>query len=231
MRQPVYLLAGGRPKNQKDSSFLVKAVLNGFGILSPSIAYSGTANGDDTGFFKRIAAEFIRAGAGSVTHAIIDSPKADLARASEILRLADIVFISGGDVDYGMQVLHEKNMVSFLRELHRQGKPFFGISAGSIMLAERWIRWPDSEDASSAELFPCLGFAPVVCDCHDEDAGWEELREALGLEKVFEGGYGLVSGSGIRVSPDGSVEAIGMPVHRFIRQGDTVTRTDDIIPA
>ncbi len=231
MEKFVYLLAGGQPKNQKDSAFLVKAVLNGFGIASPSIAYTGTANGDDSGFFKRMAAEFRRAGAGNVIHAVIDSPKADLSKATEILHQADIVFVSGGDVDYGMQVLYEKNMVDTFNELYRKGKPFFGISAGSIMLAEKWIRWPDLEDSSSAELFPCLGFAPVICDCHDEDAGWEELREALGLEKNFESGYGLVSGSGIQVSPDGSVEAIGMPVHHFLKQGDAVTRTDDIVPA
>jgi peptidase E len=230
MKSPVYLLAGGRPKNQNDSSFLVRTVLEGFGIPSTSIAYTGTANGDDTGFFKRIAAEFRRAGAGSVTHAVIDIPNADLAKASDILASADIVFVSGGDVDYGMQVLHAKNMANFLSELYRQGKPFFGISAGSIMLAERWVRWSDPEDGSTAELFSCLGFAPVICDCHDEDAGWEELREALQLEKVLEGGYGLVSGSGIRVAPDGSVEAIGMPVHRFLRRGTAVVRAEDIRP-
>ena len=83
--------------------------------------------------------------------------EADLKKASNILESADIIFVSGGDVEAGMDVLQEKNMMSFFNELYRQGKPFFGISAGAIMLADRWIRWPDPDDDDSAELFPCLG--------------------------------------------------------------------------
>ena len=86
---------------------------------------------------------------------------ADLKRAQKILESADIIFISGGDVAAGMEVLKEKNMVGFLTGLYRQGKPFWGISAGAIMLADRWVRWTDPDDDASAELFPCLGFAGI----------------------------------------------------------------------
>ncbi len=67
------------------------------------------------------------------------------------------------------------DLTSYLRELAEQGKPFIGLSAGSIMLARSWVRWPDSDEEGSAEVFPCLGVAPVYCDTHDEEAGWEEL--------------------------------------------------------
>ena len=44
------------------------------------------------------------------------------------------------------------------------------------MLARRWVRWTDPHNDDSAELFPCLGFAPVFCDTHGEGDGWGELR-------------------------------------------------------
>lgn len=228
--RPVYLIAGGRPRNHNSNDSILRAVLSESGKKAPSIAYSGTANGDDTGFFHRIESEFKKAGAGAVAHAVIDSRKADLEKARSILDSADIIFISGGDVERGMDVLLEKDMVGFLATLYRQGKPFFGISAGAIMLADKWVRWPDPDDSEFAELFPCLGFAPVICDCHDEEGGWEELQAALALEKEKQVGYGLASGSGIKVDSEGRVEAFGAAVHRYIRQGNGVARTSDIIP-
>ncbi|MBN2239383.1 MAG: Type 1 glutamine amidotransferase-like domain-containing protein [Dehalococcoidales bacterium] len=230
MRKPVYLLAGGRPRNPGETNSVLMTVMEESGITSPIIAYSGTANGDDTGFFRRMKDELVKAGAGNVIHAVIDSPGADLDKAAGILHGADMVFISGGDVDRGMVALQRTGMISLLRELFDSGKTFFGISAGAIMLAKKWVRWPDPYDTSSAELFPCLDFAPVIVDCHDEDSGWEELQAALSLETELETGYGLASGSGIRVSADGSVKALGSAVHRLVSDGGKVSRSIDLLP-
>ena len=150
--------------------------------------------------------------------------------ARKILEQADIVFVSGGDVDLGMNVLKEKGMMDFLSGQHEGGKLFFGLSAGSIMLAHEWVRWPDPDDASSAELFPCLDFAPVICDCHDEEGDWEELKAALVLEKDGTEGYGLGAGSGIRVFPDGQIEALASPVYHFRKNGGKIARLDDLKP-
>jgi peptidase E len=160
-KRPVYLLAGGRPRVRKVPDPLIQAALRESGRVSPTIAYIGTANNDDEGFFNFIAESFREAGAYRVNHALISSEKANLKRAQDILKSADIIFMSGGDVDRGMRVLREKNMTDFLSELYEQGKSFFGSSAGSIMLAKEWVRWRDPEDNSTAELFPCLGFAPI----------------------------------------------------------------------
>ncbi len=92
-----------------------------------------------------------------------------------------MVFISGGDVEAGMEVLEERQILPFLRELFERGKPFFGSSAGSIMLGRQWVRWEDPDDDATANLFPCMGFAPIVCDTHGEAEGWEELRALLRL--------------------------------------------------
>jgi peptidase E len=222
--KPVYLFAGGRSSDRQKQAVLLQRMFREFGIAKPAVAYSGTASGDDKSFFRFIAGELTGAGADKVTHAVIAPAGLDLAKAHSVLEAADIVFISGGDVEAGMAILREKNMLEFLNGLYRQGKPFFGISAGAIMLADRWVRWRDPDDDSSAELFTCLGYAPVICDTHDEQAGWEELQVALSLAADGTKGYGLSTGSGIKVFPDGKVQALGGDIYQYIRRGGKVER-------
>jgi peptidase E len=229
-KKAIYLLAGGRSRSSHTPDPLIEAVYKESGKASPTIAYIGAANSDDEGFFKRMAKVFIESGANRVSHALTSADRVDLKKARDIIKSADIVFISGGDVDRGMRVLREKNLLGFLVGLFQQGKPFFGSSAGAIMLAKEWVRWPDPDDNSSAEIFPCLGFAPVICDCHDEECGWQELRTVLRLEEDNARGYGIVAGAAIKVFPDGRVEAIGSAIHQYIQQGKRVNRTLDILP-
>jgi cyanophycinase-like exopeptidase len=229
-KKPVFLLAGGRHSRRKGADPLLQAVFRESGKESPSVAYVGTASGDDKSFFGFVTSAFKEAGAGDVKHAVISPENADLDKARKILDSADIIFFSGGDVEAGMEVLKEKGFIDFLSGIYNRGIPFFGLSAGSIMLADEWVRWPDPDDEASAELFPCLGFAPVICDTHDEDGGWEELQAALALGKPGTHGYGIATGTGIKVYPDGTVEALGGPVFQYIRQSGKVKRIDDIRP-
>ena len=121
-------------------------------------------------------------------------------------------------------------MTGFLYELCERGKPFFGISAGTIMLAEKWVRWPDSAVGSTAELFPCLGIAPIICDTHDERDGWQELKTVLRLGEDNTQGYGITTGAAIKVFPDGGIEALGGAIHQFVRRGKRVFRGSGILP-
>ncbi len=228
--KPVFLLAGGRHSRGQKPDSLLQAVFQTYGIKAPTVAYSGTASGDDRGFFRFIAQEITGAGADKVVHALIAPANADLKKAKSVLESADIVFISGGDVEAGIEILQEKKMIDFLTGLYRQGKPFFGISAGAIMLADKWVRWRDSNDDNSAELFACLGFAPIICDTHDEQGGWEELQAALMLEREGVKGYGLASGSAIKVTPDGGVETLGGTVYQYVHRGNKVVRIEDVLP-
>lgn len=229
-RKPVFLLAGGRRSGGQNPDPVIQTVIKEIGNTSLSIAYVGTANEDDKRFFQFMQSAFLAAGAGKVEHALIYSRKADLEKARRILSAAHAVFISGGDVEAGMKSLEAQNMVGFLSSLNEQGKFFFGLSAGSIMLARKWVRWRNPDDDSSAELFPCLGLAPIICDTHAEDDGWEELKVALRLEKESTEGYGIASGTAIKVYPEGEVEALGGPVIHYARLHNKLVRLPDIIP-
>jgi dipeptidase E len=228
--KPVFLLAGGRRVARVSPDPLIQAVFKECSITSPIVAYIGTAHGDDRGFFSFMANFLFEAGASKVNHALISPENADLKKAQETLSSADMVYVGGGDVEEGIRMLEKKNMIGFLRDLYENGKLFFGVSAGAIMMANKWVRWRDPDDDSTAELFPCLGFAPIICDTHGEQENWEELKVALKLADEGEKGYGIVSGAMLKVYPTGEVQAIGGSVHQFMLQKGKVNRLSDIQP-
>jgi peptidase E len=227
-RKPVYLMAG---RGGRNNDSIMSAVLRDVGRPSPTVAYIGAANGDDPGFAARMAALIEGAGQGCRVVPVLTSARhADIGRAREILEAADAIFISGGDVEVGMAVLQEKGMSGLFPELQARGKLFFGVSAGSIMLAREWVRWPNPDDDASAELFPCLGVAPVLCDTHGEEEGWEELRAALRLKPEGASGFGITTGTCLKVLPDGTGQALGGPVARYSRRSKTVRHQPDLAP-
>jgi peptidase E len=228
--KPVYLLAGGRSANRRAYDFLVREAFRESGKEFPSVGYVGTANDDDMGFFSSMAGMFRENGAGEVKHALLAAENADISRAKYILKHADIIFIGGGDVATGIQKIKERGITNFLAELYQEGKPFLGLSAGSIMLAEKWVRWRNPDDDTTAEVFPCLKIAPVLCDTHDEESGWEELKVLLMIEKSGTTGYGIATGTALKVFPDGRLVALGGAVHQYVSQDGTVKRISDVMP-
>ncbi|MCL6431673.1 MAG: Type 1 glutamine amidotransferase-like domain-containing protein [Anaerolineae bacterium] len=227
---PIYLLAG-RPGGRRGGAdpLLVRALASA-GVASPSVAYIGAASDDSRSLFLMLAEHLRACGAGPVTLAPLAGRRTAVDKARVVLEAADVIFVSGGDVVAGMAVLVERQIVPYLRELYEAGKPFVGVSAGSIMLGQQWIRWEDPDDDGSASLLPCMGLAPLTCDTHGEADGWEELRALLRLSPEGTIGYGIPAGGGLLVRPDGALEALGAPVQRFARTARGVVRRADLRP-
>jgi peptidase E len=203
---PVYLLAGNPRARTSDP--ILRTVIESAGKSKPAIAYLGSASRDNRVFFSMIALMLKASGAGTVILAPTASRRFNHEKTATILTQSDMVFVSGGDVEEGMRILHERNLIPPLRELFDTGKPFFGVSAGSIMLCRQWVRWRDPNDDATAETFPCLGFCPILCDTHAEEDGWQELKTLLRLCPEGTEGWAIPSGGGIRVEPDGEVKII-----------------------
>jgi len=230
-RASIHLIAGGRGSNRrKGPDPLLAAVFQLAKVERPKIAYVGTASGDNSVFRLWIAKAFQKAGSGKVSLAPLCGKRADVGKAKQALENSDIVFVSGGDVEEGMRILEERRMIEFLRALYLEGKPFFGVSAGSIMLGRQWVRWKDPEDNGSAELFPCLGFAPLCCDTHGEGDGWEELHALQSLAPARSTSYGITSGASLLVHQDGTLSALGGEVHRFTGRGKSVRQIESLVP-
>lgn len=228
--QPVYLLAGGHGSRRSGPDPLLQHVFEETGHPQPSVAYIGAASDDDPEFFKWISTAFKQSGAGPIKLAAMASRHDDLGHAADILKTSDCIFISGGDVEAGMTLLQERAMIPLLLDLYKSGKPFFGLSAGSIMLAQSWIRWSDPDDDNTAEPFDCLGIAPVLCDMHAENEEWEELKALLRLQPQGHLGFGLSSGTALQVNPDGSLKAFGGPVIRLKRHANGVESLPNLKP-
>ena len=231
-RKPVYLLSGDAHHHRKTRDPLIREMFRETGNERPAVAYIGAANRDDPGFFQVLRRLFERTGAGSVDLAPLSMSGADIRQARAHIEAADVIFLSEGDVDLGMQTLRASGLIPLLHERFAAGVVFCGFSAGSIMLARQWVRWRDPADDSTAEPFDCVGLVPLVCDMHDEAQGWEELKTLLRLRRVEgETGYGVPTSMGLRVAPDGGVEAIGGWVHRHTFRDGRVDNIGDINPA
>jgi peptidase E len=227
-QKPIYLMAGGRRSGGSFFTSIARDIFKETGKTSPVIAYVGSASNDNKIFYKMISSIIKKGGPCQIVHAVTCGKKADINKAKDILKSADAIFISGGDVEEGMSVLQEKNMSDFLMELYKEGKLFFGISAGSIMLAGEWICWIDPDDDSTAELFPCLGLVSFICDTHAEDDDWEELKAALMLKGDRTTGYGIATDTCIKVYPDGKLQTLGGVVFVYINAQGKIQRLPDL---
>jgi peptidase E len=222
-------LIGGGPGAMPAVRAHFKAALSDIPKERPLVAYVGVASDDNVGFRRMLTTELASSGA-RFEAAEIASPRASIPEARALLQECDLVFVSGGDVDHGMNVLAERALLEDFRSLCRQGKPMFGISAGSVMLAREWVRFPDDDEAK-AEIFECIGAVPLHVDAHSEDDDWSELRTLLGLlsRRGEKGaiGYGLTVKGGLSVFVDEenvSLQAMGTDIPRFvIRSGEVIS--------
>jgi peptidase E len=230
-QQPVYLMAGGRGRTILTTFDYVRKIINTLNKNKPVIAFVGAASMKDNWLVYAIISLLIKARCRCRIKRVVIAPaKADLKKAKAILQNADAVFMSGGDVEVGMQVLREKNMIGFLQDLAASGKPFIGVSAGSIMLSEEWVRWIDPKDDSSVELMPCLGIVHLICDTHAEKDDWVELKTAVQLKKKGTIGYGITSGACLKVYADGRLEAENGAVERYAFLNGNIERQADLLP-
>ena len=218
--KPMFLIAGNPASRRASADPLLQKVFDRSGVSAPSIAYIGSASGDDRRFYAMVTSGFTNSGAGMVT--LAPTVRQFERRSFEkTCADADAVFFSGGDVDEGMNVAIEHRLAPFFRELYGAGKLFFGISAGSIMLARTWVRFRGGGD-SVGELFPCLGIADILIDVHDEDENWGELNALMKLSPDSSVGYGIRAGSAIVVDPHGTVEPMGM-IDTLVKQGGALS--------
>jgi peptidase E len=230
-QQPFYLLAGGRGHSIMTTLANVRNIIKSIGKAKPDIAFVGAASMKDSWLVYAVLSGVIKVGCNCrISRVVIYPPGADLNKARELLQKADAIFMSGGDVEVGMQIIKEKNMVGFLQGLAKQGKLFIGVSAGAIMMSREWVRWRDPNDDSTAELFSCLGLVPFTCDTHAEKDNWVELKTVLQISKAGSPGYGITSGAYMKAYPDGQVEAEIGPIARYVSVNGKIERLPDLLP-
>lgn len=210
----VTLLAGGPAWRGRGADPALAEALRMADGRAPRVAYIGAANGDDAAFRNWGEKVLHDAGAGEILNVALMRGGSESSVETALAR-ADLVFVSGGDVEAGMSAVNHRGVGPRLRELHAAGVPFVGVSAGSIMLGSFWIRWRSPSDDATATPFVCLGLAPCLCDTHAEEDDWAEIKLLLRMLGAGHTGYALPSGCGVRIAPDGHVMPVGGPVWRM----------------
>jgi peptidase E len=203
---------------------------------APRALYIGAASGDDASFGTALCALLTASGAADVAWPKLAKQRRAAAAARTALKHADFVFFGGGDVEAGMAVLRRGKLVADLHAAAQRGVVFAGMSAGAIMLGERWIRWPH-EDASDdeAETYECLNLAACAVDTHGEGDGWSETRSFAAVRarelKRRAKAYGIPSGGALIVRRSGTLQARGKPVPVFAAHPRGTATIERSLPA
>jgi cyanophycinase len=220
LRKPILLIAGHRGSRHFGTHPFLTEAIRITGKKNPLAVYIGAASRDDRSFGTALSRLVTAAGADKIVWPKLTGRKRESALAREALRSADLVFVGGGDVEAGLEALREAGLSGDLRAAAERGAVFVGISAGAIMLGERWIRWPSAEAGDTeAETYECLSVAPCSLDTHGEDDDWRETR-AFAAVRARETGakaraYAVPSGGALLVHADGKLEARTEPVIVF----------------
>ena len=217
---PALLLSGGIPNRP---SVMVRLMSQAFqGMHKPVAAYIGTASNDNVAFFHMMKMALKKAGAGKVVLVRLAKEKPNLDAAKAALSGADLIFLSGGEVEDGINWLKKHKLMSFLKDLYNSGKRFMGVSAGVIMMGTHWVRWDIPDDDSTSELFDCLGMIPALFDVHGEDEDWVELKAALKLMGDGAHGYALPRECLVSADSRGNIQNLSKEYLVFANEGGRI---------
>lgn len=96
----------------------------------------------------------------------------------ETLNSVDGIFVAGGNSFWLMQQLQKKQLVSVIRDLVKQGKPYFGESAGAVILystIEPIAPIDDPQDASDLQNYEALGLVDFIALPHIDREKYKDV--------------------------------------------------------
>jgi peptidase E len=236
LRKPVTLIAGEFGSPHFGTRPHLEAAMQLTRKAAPKALYLGVASGDDATFGTALCALLGAAGAVDVFWPKLAKRSRDKSVARKALDRVDFVFVGGGDVEAGMNVLRRAQLIAPLRAAAARGVVFAGMSAGAIMLGERWIRWPRADATDDeAETYECLGVAPCSLDTHGERDDWGEARSFAAVcarERERKArAYGIPSGGALIVGSSGKMRARGEPVPVFAASPRQTAKIERTLPA
>jgi cyanophycinase-like exopeptidase len=220
-RKPTTLIAGKFGSRHFGTKPYLADAVRLTGKEAPVALYIGAASGDDRNFGTALSGLLQGAGIRKVVWPkLAAGSKKAAGSARAALDDADLVFVGGGDVEAGIHALREADLVAHLHAAAKRGVVFVGMSAGAIMLGERWIRWPrDGAGDDEAETYECLGIAPCSLDTHGEGDRWQETQSFAAVRAREVGkkalAYGVPSGAALVIDGDGAMRARGEAVTVF----------------
>jgi len=197
--QPIFLLADSQLLFWRDGGqLLLERVVTRDQLKA---AYIGASNGDDPNFYEIFVSAM--EGVGVVDRRMI--PSAVSEADMEFLNNADVILLSGGDVEVGWRVFLNNGLSEHIIRRYYEGASLIGVSAGAVQLGLCGL----AADGSLIETFKLVSF---IIGAHEESDNWKTTRELLRLSGPGKTALGLPAGGGAIYHPDHTVEALRHPL-------------------
>ena len=213
--KPLYLLADSQLffwKSDGDSlSDRIRADLDS---ANPKAAYIGASNGDQPEFYSLFQAAMESMGISNCR--LVPSPPS--REDTALLEDADLIVLSGGDVERGWQVFEQNGFKELLPRLRYDGAVLMGVSAGAIQLGLGHLT-----NAAQPKPLDMFRFAPFYVGAHDEENDWWDLRALVNLSQADTRAIGIPAGGGAVYLSDGTLEPIRKHLAELTKESARIT--------
>ncbi|HEY4214115.1 MAG TPA: Type 1 glutamine amidotransferase-like domain-containing protein [Steroidobacteraceae bacterium] len=191
-----------------DSGSFVSKIVQAAVKPKPSVAYIGASNGDMPEAFQILQAALDQAEVGEVQHVTAAFPDSDRA----FLDTADIIVLSGGDVEVGWNVFAKTGMREVIERRYLEGVVLVGVSAGAVQFGKNAAL---EDENGGSRLIDTFGFVNIIVDVHDEKNEWRSLAATIHLLEGSATGIGIPKGGGLIVHSDSTIEPIRRTAEEF----------------
>ena len=131
---------------------------------------------------------------------------------------ADLIVLSGGDVERGWQVFEQNGFKELLPRLRYDGAVLMGVSAGAIQLGLGHL-----SNAAQPKPLDMFRFAPFYVGAHDEENDWWDLRALVNLSQADTRAIGIPAGGGAVYQSDGTLEPIRKHLTELTKESAKIT--------
>ncbi|MGC2741595.1 MAG: Type 1 glutamine amidotransferase-like domain-containing protein, partial [Candidatus Angelobacter sp.] len=181
--KPLYLLADSQLFFWKsESGSLAERVRADLDTSNPKAAYVGASNGDQPEFYSLFQAAMDAMGISDCRAVPSQPSREDIF----FLENADLIVLSGGDVERGWRTFEQNGLKELLPRKRFDGAILMGVSAGAVHLGLGHL-----SNAAQPKPLDMFRFAPFYVGAHDEENDWWDLRALVNLSPSDVRGIGI----------------------------------------
>ena len=213
--KPLYLLADSQLFFWKgNGESLAERIRADLDSAKPSAAYIGASNGDQPEFYDLFVAAMESMEISNCRLVPSQPSREDILFLEE----ADLIVLSGGDVERGWQVFEQNGLKELLPRLRYDGAILMGVSAGAVQLGLGHL-----SNAPQPKPLDMFRFAPFYIGAHDEGNDWFDLRALVNLAQSDTRAIGLPAGGGAVYYHDGTLEPLRKSLIEIVKEDAKIT--------
>jgi cyanophycinase len=213
--KPLYLLADSQllfVKGGRDS--LAERIRADLDSANPKAAYIGASNGDQPEFYSLFVAAMESMGISNCRLVPSQPSREDIS----FLENAELIVLSGGDVERGWQVFEQNGLKELVPRKRFDGAVLLGVSAGAVQLGLGCL-----SNAAQPKSLDMFRFAPFYVGAHDEENDWWDLRALVNLSQADTRAIGIPAGGGAVYQSDGTLEPIRKHLTELTKENARIT--------